>query len=180
MISCVLETPDMPERHTGQNIVDKLVEMVEKWGIIEKIAVVVHGQASNINILNKAHGWLGMKCSGHCLQLCVNAGLSISTIDRLTGAASKLLRHFKHSVVASEELKKRQPKQLIQKGGTQHTSVSDLLSSVFVPVIGCRDIHAFTEIFWSSKAWLALSLTLSVTNDVILCFSTFVVIVLSL
>ena len=36
MISCVLETPDMPERHTGQNIADKLVEIVEKWGIIEK------------------------------------------------------------------------------------------------------------------------------------------------
>jgi len=25
MISCVLETPDMPERHTGENIADKLV-----------------------------------------------------------------------------------------------------------------------------------------------------------
>ena len=36
MISCVLETPDMPERHTGQIIADKLVEIVEKWGIIEK------------------------------------------------------------------------------------------------------------------------------------------------
>ena len=36
MISCVLETPDMPNRHTGQNIADKLVEIVEKWGIIEK------------------------------------------------------------------------------------------------------------------------------------------------
>ena len=49
-----------------------------------------------------------MKFSGHCLQLCVNAGLSINTIDRLTGAASQLVSHFKHSVVASEELKKRQ------------------------------------------------------------------------
>ena len=63
---------------------------------------------SSIDILNRVHEWLGMKCSGHCLQLCVNARLSISTIDCLTGAASKLVGHFKHSVVASEEPKKQQ------------------------------------------------------------------------
>ena len=63
---------------------------------------------SSSDILESKRGWQEMKCSGHCLQLCVNAGLSINTIERLTGAASKLVGHFKHSVVASEELKKRQ------------------------------------------------------------------------
>ena len=48
-----------------------------------------------------------MKCSGHCLQLCVNAALSINAIECLTGAASKLVGHFKHSVVVSKELKKK-------------------------------------------------------------------------
>ena len=29
--TCVLETPDMPERHTGQNIAEKLLAIVDKW-----------------------------------------------------------------------------------------------------------------------------------------------------
>ena len=53
-----------------------------------------------------------MKCTAHCLQLCLQlclkAGLSINIIDRLTGAACKLVRHFKHSVLACEDLRKRQ------------------------------------------------------------------------
>ena len=110
MISCVSETPDMPERHTRQNIADKLMEIADSWDISEKISVIVHNQASNMesssDILESKRGWQGMKCSGHCLQLCVNAGLSINTIECLTGAARKLVSHFKRSVVASEELKK--------------------------------------------------------------------------
>ena len=110
MTSCVLETPDMPERHTGQNIPDKLMEIVDNWGTSEKISVIVHDQVSNMesssDILESKREWLGMKCFGHCLQLCVNAGLSINTIERLTGAASKSVGHFKRSVVASKELKK--------------------------------------------------------------------------
>jgi len=106
MVTCVLETPDMPERHTGQKIAEKLMAIVDKWGISEKISVVVHDQASNMEsssgILEDRLGWQGMKCSGHCLQLCINTGLSIHAIEHLTGAASKLVGHFKHSVVVNE------------------------------------------------------------------------------
>ena len=49
-----------------------------------------------------------MKCTAHCLQLCLKAGLSINTTDRLTGVARKLVGHFKRRVLACEELKKRQ------------------------------------------------------------------------
>ena len=100
----------MPERHTGQNITEKLMAIVDKWGISEKISVVVHDQASNMEnssgILKDIQGWHGMKCSRHCLQLCIITGLSIHAIERLTEAASKLVGHFKHSIVANEELKK--------------------------------------------------------------------------
>ena len=83
---------------------------MDNWGISEKISVIVHDQASNMesssDILERKRGLQGMKCSGHCLQLRVNAGLFINAIERLTGAASKLVGYFKHSVVASKELKK--------------------------------------------------------------------------
>ena len=65
MISCVLETPAIPERHTGQNIADKLMEFADNWGISEKNSVIVHDQASNMesssDILESKRGWQGMK-----------------------------------------------------------------------------------------------------------------------
>ena len=48
MLSCVLETPGKPERHTGQNIADRLAEIADKWNINEKVSVVVHDQAANM------------------------------------------------------------------------------------------------------------------------------------
>jgi len=58
-----------------------------------------------LDILENDYGWQNIKCTAHCLQLCLKAGLSINTIDRLTGAAHRLVGHFKHSVLACEELK---------------------------------------------------------------------------
>ena len=50
-----------------------------------------------------------LKCSAHCLQLCVNAGLtSVSVVEHTIASAKKLVDHFRHSVVASEALKERQ------------------------------------------------------------------------
>ena len=125
LLSCVLETPGMPERHTGQNIADRLAEIADKWNINEKVSVVVHDQAANmecaLDILKNDRGWQSMKCTAHCLQLCLKAGLSINIIDRLTGAARKLVGHFKHSVLACEELKKRQ----VQMELPEHKLIQD-------------------------------------------------------
>jgi len=41
-----METPEMPERQ--KNIADKLVEIVDNCGISEKISVIVHDRASNM------------------------------------------------------------------------------------------------------------------------------------
>ena len=48
-----------------------------------------------------------MHCTAHCLQLCLQAGLDVRIIASLLTAAKKFVTHFKHSVVASEELKRR-------------------------------------------------------------------------
>ena len=44
LLSCVLETPGMPERHTGQNIADRLVEIADRWAITKKISIVIQIQ----------------------------------------------------------------------------------------------------------------------------------------
>ena len=79
----------------------------------------------SLAILNRGLGWESLHCSVHCLQLCLEAGFSINAINRLLGAARKLVGHFNHSVVASEELKRRQAqmelreKKLVQECATR-------------------------------------------------------------
>ena len=130
--SCVLETKPFPERHTGQAIADKLVEIATAFAIDEKVSAIVHDQAANmelsLQILNSSKGWESLRCNAHCLQLCLKAGLSSNGISRLLGAGRKLVGHFKHSVVATEELKRRQvqmetgSKKLIQDCATRWNS----------------------------------------------------------
>ena len=61
MVSCVLETSHFPERHTGQNIAEKLFEVTNEYKIQTKISAVVHDQASNIELAMRIledQGWL--------------------------------------------------------------------------------------------------------------------------
>ena len=108
----VLETAAFPGCHTGQAIADRLKEVAASYGVTDEMLAVVHDQAANVecsqDILSSELGWESMHCIAHCLQLCLKSGLSITSIDRLLGAARKLVRHFKHSVVATEALKEQQ------------------------------------------------------------------------
>ncbi len=130
--SCVLETKHFPERHTGQGIADKIDEIATAFAVDEKVSAIVHDQAANmelsLQILNSSKGWESLRCNAHCLQLCLKAGLSSNGISRLLGAGRKLVTHFRHSVVATEELKRRQAqmetgnKKLIQDCATRWNS----------------------------------------------------------
>lgn len=137
LFSFVLETKSFPERHSGKAISEKLIEIAENFALSRKVSTVVHDQAANmelsLEILNSDMGWETLHCSAHCLQLCLKAGLSSNAIDRLIGAARKLVGHFNRSVVASEELKKREvqmniaEKKLVQDCATRWNSTFYML-----------------------------------------------------
>ena len=109
--ACVLATKEFPEHHTGLNIVEKITEIVKEFEIPHKVYSVVYDQAANMELgsrlLHEESGWLRLHCTAHCLQLCLQAGLQIQTIKSFLVAAKKLVAHFHHSVIASEELKRR-------------------------------------------------------------------------
>ena len=106
MHSYVLTTCSFPERHTGIEIASKLQQIVDDFKIASKVSVVVHDQAANmlctLHTLESEQGRMSLNCTAHCLQLCLKPGLDLAAISG----------HFKHSVVATEALKKR-PLQMI-------------------------------------------------------------------
>ena len=79
----------------------------------------MHDRAANmvraLEIPNDMYGWQSLLCSAHSLQLCLNPGLAINPIDRLIKAARKYFGHFKHSVLATKELKKRQSQMEVEQ-----------------------------------------------------------------
>ena len=52
-------------------------------------------------------GWKSLKCSAHCLELCLKPGFVIPSINKLLAAARKLVGHLNHNVVAMEALKRK-------------------------------------------------------------------------
>ena len=111
MKSYTLATYSFPEQHTGDNIVEKLKEVVSEYDIDDNsIFAIVHDQGSNFQragrLLEDEKQWKSMNCAAHCLQLCFIEGFSINTIAQALAAAKTLVKHFHHSARATEELRK--------------------------------------------------------------------------
>ena len=62
---------------------------------------------NSLDLLKSELGWKSLKCSAHCLQLCLKPGFIIPSINKLLAAARKLVGHFNHSVVATQALKRK-------------------------------------------------------------------------
>ena len=113
--SCVLHTIEMPESHTAQNIADRLIACSAKFEINPKnIIAIVRDGAANMGAamrkLKESSEWdfESVECVAHILQKCIKAALELPSIDNACAAARKLVGHFKHSVIAKDELKKQQ------------------------------------------------------------------------
>ena len=129
--------PPLPQRHTSQALKSQLREVAQTWEINNKVCGVVHDNAANVRVIGEAVGAPDVPCTAHTLQLCVNAGLnSNGQLQRVIGAVSRLVGHFKHSVVASQALTAKQdqhnlPKhRLIQSVKTRWNSVYDMFARV--------------------------------------------------
>lgn len=76
------------------------------------VTAIVHDQCSNMelsgDISEEEFSSESLSCVAHRLQMCIEEGLSVTTIARAIGAAKKLVGHFRHSALASDALQKRQ------------------------------------------------------------------------
>lgn len=76
MESNVLMTRAMPERHTGDNIAQRLQDCVSEFDLDGKIETCVHDNARNMeNAGSKCDQRNDLGCFGHTLQLCIKPAL---------------------------------------------------------------------------------------------------------
>jgi len=117
----------LEDRHTSTNIAEWLEEVAVKFEIpFEKICAIVHDNGANVvaaaKLLQEKHGWTSVRCTGHTLQLVINAALKNTGIQRAVGAARCLVEHFKKSEQACSKLKEKQK----QMGTPEHKLVQDV------------------------------------------------------
>ncbi|KAH7958664.1 hypothetical protein HPB49_004079 [Dermacentor silvarum] len=102
----------MPERHTGENITQRMQDVISGWKLDGKVTAVVTDNAPNgINAVNALEGILetnDVTCSAHSLHLSIKKALSKKEIKELCQKSGRLVAHFRHSTIASDELSRRQ------------------------------------------------------------------------
>nr|XP_054762973.1 E3 SUMO-protein ligase ZBED1-like [Lytechinus pictus] len=129
-----IEDEDEPQRHTTQALQNQLRRVTEEWGLMDKVSGVVHDNAANVRRVGEGILAHDIGCAAHTLQLCVNSALnSVPSIRNMSAAATRLVGHFKHSVVATNALESEQKQmgieehKLIQAVKTRWNSTFDML-----------------------------------------------------
>ena len=130
MNSVVLETKQMDEAHTGENVAARLTQVADTYHIPpEKRVSVVTDNAANmvlsVELLKGSGQWPDVelvRCAGHTLQLCVNAALKEDPVSRTVAAARRLVGHFKKGHKAKTGLKEKQ----VQQKAPGHELIQDV------------------------------------------------------
>ena len=116
MVSWVLTTQQFEGRHTGINIRDKLQELMCEWGVEDKTSVMVHDNASNMNLASAlSDKWNPLGCAAHSLNLAVTHSFENSGVTAVIASASRLVSHFRHSCIATSALAKQQEKMKLEQ-----------------------------------------------------------------
>lgn len=103
-------TIELEERHTAENIALGLEMIFFDWNLEKQIFTMVHDNASNMinageNLQNiNEH----INCEAHTLQLAVNDALQLENIICVIQKARKIVGHFKHSTLATQEVHETQ------------------------------------------------------------------------
>ena len=152
-------------RHTKDALASQLERVAQDWDIAPKVTAVVHDNASNVKTIGyDAVGAIDMGCAAHTLQLAVNRGLDeCRQITTMIAGASRLVGHFRHSVIATKALEARQEsmgqdkKRLIASVKTRWNSVLDMLERLQEtrwPVCGVLSDRTLTK--WTDASALEL------------------------
>ena len=131
--SAVLDTSEMDESHSAENLAIRLALVQADWNLEGKIRVCVRDNAFNQAAAGRLiDDWEDLPCFAHTLQLAVNAGFAIEEVQELIKQSGKLVGFFKKSTSAATTLETAQERykvvkhRLIQSCKTRWNSVYEM------------------------------------------------------
>ena len=109
MKSAVLDTSELDERHSAENLAIRLELVKADWNLEGKIRVCVRDNAFNQAAAGRLiDDWEDLPCFAHTLQLAVNAGFALEEVNELIKKSGKLVGFFKKLTSASTALESAQ------------------------------------------------------------------------
>ncbi|KAF0749845.1 zinc finger BED domain-containing protein 1-like, partial [Aphis craccivora] len=93
--SFCLDCTEFDERHTGDNISEKLITTMRNWNISHKVTAIVSDNAANVSSAIQKTGYRQVSCFAHTLNLAVQNGLK--HISPITLKVKSIVEYFKRS-----------------------------------------------------------------------------------
>ncbi|XP_065662838.1 zinc finger BED domain-containing protein 4-like [Hydra vulgaris] len=119
---CLDVVPFPYESHTATNLVNFMNESLERWGLLEKLNVLVRDNVRNIVSAMDVGKFTNIPCLAHTLQLVVKDGcLNNERISLLAATCRRIVGHFKHLVKSYKLL--RQSQEIL--GRPKHSIIQD-------------------------------------------------------
>jgi len=103
--STVLDTVQIQDSHTAENIGALLLNITDKWGITDKICCAVTDNASNIVAAIRHNKWNHLPCFAHTLNLIVTNSLrDVPEVEALLQHCKQIVSYFHKSTKATDKL----------------------------------------------------------------------------
>jgi len=164
---------ELQERHTSENIIGWLKNLLVKWGI-EKNQIILVVTDNGVNIKNAVCNFFGkdkhLPCFAHTLNLVVQNALDdTNDIDNLINDIKRLVTFFKHSVAATDEFNKISKLKLKQSVPTRWNSIYYMLERFII----CSDNIASTIVKFHNSPPMISGAQLFIAKEIMFLLKPF-------
>ena len=83
LMTRVLQTSELKDSHTGENVAVAFLNVTKEWSFQDKLSAIVTDNACNLIRAMDILKWTHLPCAAHTLQITVKAGLSENGISTL-------------------------------------------------------------------------------------------------